>query len=93
MARKRYDREFKVSAVKLVAEQGYTFGRAAASLGISVQALRVWKSKLGQEGVTFHNPKETAEEENRRLRAENKRLVMERDILKKAATYFASLSP
>jgi transposase len=92
MARKHYDREFWVSAVKLVAEQGYTLRRAAESLGVSVQAIRTWRSKLRQDGVTFHNPSESAEEELRRLRAENKRLTMERDILKKAATYFATLN-
>ena len=92
MARKQYDREFKISAVKLVMEQGYTLDGAAESLGVSVQTIRNWRSKLRQEGVTFVNPRESAEEENRRLRAENRRLVMERDILKKAAAYFATLS-
>jgi transposase len=93
MARKRYDRDFKISAVRLVTEQGYTLNQAAESLGISSQSIREWKVKLGKEGVVFTKPNETAEEENRRLRAENKRLQMERDILKKAATYFASLNP
>jgi transposase len=93
MARKRYDRDFKLSAVRLVTEQGYTLAQAAQSLGISGQSIREWKVQLAGEGVVFTPPHETAAEEIRRLRAENKRLLLEREILKKAATYFASQNP
>jgi transposase len=93
MARKRYDRDFRISAVRLVTEQGYTLKQAAKSLGISSPSIREWKVKLAKEGVVFTHPNETAAEEIRRLRTENKRLQLERDILKKAATYFASQNP
>ena len=93
MTRKRYDRDFRLSAVRLVTEQGYTLKQAAKSLGISSQSIQEWKVKFAKEGVVFTKSNESAEEENRRLRAENNRLLLERDILRKAATYFASLNP
>ena len=94
MARQRrtYTNEFKVEAVKLVTEQGRSVAEAARSLGISENLLRSWKiSFQANGGQAFpgkgHLP--AIEEELRRLRAENKRLAMERDILKKATAFFA----
>ena len=89
MARQRrnYTREFKVEAVKLVTEKGYSVAEAARSLGIGENLLRNWKQALQQQGEQAFpgNGKLTAiEEELRQLKAENKRLQMERDILKKA---------
>ena len=94
MARQRrsYTREFKVEAVKLVTEKGYSVAEAARSLGIGENLLRNWKLKLEKAGddALPGNGKLTAiEEELRQLRAENKRLQMERDILKKATAFFA----
>ncbi len=90
-----YTREFKVEAVKLVTEQGRSVAEAAKSLGIRENLLRNWKRALAAEGVQAspgpgHPP--ALEEELRRLRAENKRLQMERDILKKATAFFAKES-
>jgi transposase len=94
MARRRrnYTREFKVEAVKLVTEKGYSVAEAARSLGIRDNLLRNWKLALEQQGDQAfpgqgHLP--AIEEELRQLRAENKRLQMERDILKKATAFFA----
>jgi transposase len=94
MARRRrnYTREFKAEAVKLVTEQGYSVAEAARSLGIGENLLRNWKQALQTHGEQAFpgNGKLTAiEEELRQLRAENKRLLMERDILKKATAFFA----
>jgi transposase len=90
--RRTYTREFKVEAVKLVTEQGYSVAEAARSLGIHQTLLRAWKQALHeQRDQAFlgqgHPP--ALEEELRRLRAENKRLQAERDILKTAAAFFA----
>ena len=94
MARTRrvYTREFKVEAVKLITEKGYSVSEAARSLGLGQTLLRSWKLKLKQEGdqsFPGHGKRSPFEEEIRQLRAENKRLQMERDILKKATAFFA----
>ncbi len=84
MARRRnYTREFKVEAVKLVTEQGYSVAEAARSLGIGENLLRNWKQALqdqGDQAFPGNGKLPAVEEELRRLRAENKRLQMERDI-------------
>ena len=94
MARQRrtYTQEFKVEAVKLVTEQGRSVAEAARSLGISENLLRSWKIALlaqGDQAFPGHGKLPPFEDELRRLRAENARLRMERDILKKATAFFA----
>jgi transposase len=94
MARRRrsYTREFKVEAVKLVTDKGYSVAEAASSLGIGETLLRSWKQASEAQGDQAFPGKgnlPAIEEELRRLRAENKRLQMERDILKKATAFFA----
>ena len=90
--RRTYTSEFKAEAVKLVTEKGQSVSEAARSLGIGQTLLRSWKLALEREGPDAFpgngrlNPHE---EEIRRLKAENKRLLMERDILKKATAFFA----
>ena len=94
MANKRrtFTHEYKVEAVKLVTEQGYSVAEAARSLGISENILRSWKISFQAQGSQAFPGKgrlPAIEEELRRLRADNKRLAMERDILKKATAFFA----
>ena len=82
--RRSYTDEFKAEAVKLVTGQRYSLAEAARKLGIHANRLRNWKQKLSAES----EPQELTEEERMELarpKAENKRLRMERDILKKAA--------
>ena len=90
--RKKYTKEFKLDAVSLVNDQGYTRVEAARSLGINANMLGRWVKEFNQDdGQAFRgNGKLTAEQEElRRLREENKRLKMEKEILKKATVFFA----
>jgi transposase len=89
MARRKFTREFKVSAVKLVTEQGYTVAEAAKSLGVDRTSIREWLKKFGSETGVAGSGETAVEAELRRLREENKRLLMEREILKKATAFFA----
>jgi transposase len=90
--RRIFTREFKISAVNLIKEQGYSFAEAARQLGILDKQLRQWKKQLDAEGshaFPGHGNRTPLEAEVERLRSENKRLQMERDILKKATAFFA----
>ncbi len=90
--RKKYTKEFKLDAVSLVKEQGYTRPEAARSLGVNSNMLRRWVKELQTgNGQAFRgNGKLTLEqEENKQLKAQIKRLQMEKDILKKATVFFA----
>ncbi len=94
MTRKRrsYSDAFKRDAVKLITKQGYTVAEAAESLGVHANVLRKWKQKLEAESSAGELGSLNGEErkELRRLREENRRLRMEREILKKAAVFFAN---
>jgi len=90
--RRTFTREFKVQAVKLVTDQGYSYAEAARQLGVRDAQVRAWKKQLDAEaGDAFPGAGHRAplDAELHRLRAENKRLLVERDILKKAAAFFA----
>ena len=89
MGRRAYTREFKVSAVKLVQEQDYTVVEAAKSLGVDANSIRNWLKKFGSHVGGNPNGDSALRAELRRLREENKRLLMEREILKKATAFFA----
>ena len=92
--RKRYTQEFKEEAVKLVVEQGYSQTETAERLGISFPNLNRWIKELRGTGeVKLPKAKPSAEQEElAELRKENKRLKLEREILKKAAAFFVSES-
>ncbi|TWB32932.1 transposase [Nitrospirillum pindoramense] len=92
MERKQYSREFKVEAVRLIEERGVSVAQAARDLGVHVTLLRKWARSLGKEGKDAfpgHGRRTPEQEEIDRLRREVARLKAERDILKKAAAYFA----
>ena len=91
--RKKYSKEFKIDAVSLITEQGYTRAEAARSLGINANMLCRWSNEFqSKDSEAFRgNGKLTPEqEENRQLKAQVKRLEMEKDILKKATVFFAA---
>ena len=86
-----YSEEFRLEAVRLV-ESGKPLKQIARDLGVSVVTLRGWRRRLGQspKGSARHaGTVPLLEEENRRLRRENARLLEEREILKKATAFFA----
>jgi transposase len=90
--RRTYTPEFKTEAVKLVTEQGYSVAEAARSLDVSETLIRSWKHALESKGTDpfpGQGKLPAIEDELRRLRADNKRLLAERDILKKATAFFA----
>ena len=89
MARRSYTREFKLSAVKLVNEQGDSIPQAAKSLGVDDRSVRDWVEKFSKQDGLGPTGDGALAAELRRLRKENARLLMERDILKKAAAFFA----
>lgn len=93
MARKVYSREFKQSAASLVTEQGYKPREAARNLGVNLFTLKSWLKDSRRNGGVV-DPAEQADlrKRNAELERENARLRMERDILKKAATFFAKES-
>ena len=93
--RKNYTTEFKREAVRLVANKGYSISQAARKLNINVNMLGRWKRQIEDQGNNAfpgkgHLPPE--QEELKRLREENRRLHMERDILKKTIVVFANES-
>jgi len=91
--RKHYSKQFKIDAVKLVTEQGYKVAEAARNLGIHHSSLRNWKKQLETDGNQSFPGKghmTSDKEELYRLRKEVKKLQMEREILKKAAAFFAN---
>ena len=93
MARKTYTREFKLQAVRMMADQGLSVAEVARLLGVGENCLRNWRQAAQEQGASAFPGQgnlSPAEEELRRLRAEVQRLRAERDLLKKAAAYFAS---
>jgi transposase len=91
--RRSFTEEFKAGAVRLVLEEGKTAGQVARELDLTESALREWVERAradlthGKTGLTTEE-----REELRRLRKENRELRMEREILKKAAAFFAKES-
>jgi transposase len=94
--RRTHTKEFKQEAVRLARQEDIGFVRAAKDLGIHESLLRLWSKALRTEGgdaFRGHGKKAALEAENARLVRENRTLQMERDILKKAAAFFARENP
>jgi len=90
MARKAYPEQFKQSAVDLVTQQNYKPHDAAKSLGVSLATLKYWLKRYRlRSGVVDAQEEKDLRKRVIELEKENARLRIERDILKKAAAWFA----
>jgi transposase len=92
MQRRKFSREFKFEAVKLVRDRGVSVAQAARDLEVHENVLRKWvRDHEVDPGSAFpgHGVMRPEQQELERLRRENAKLKAERDILKKAAAYFA----
>ncbi len=90
MARDKYPEEFKHEAVRQVVERGYTVSDVAKRLGVSVQSLYKWvKAYSPNTADRYEAELKEVRRENLKLKADLRRAQEERDILKKAAAYFA----
>lgn len=88
--RTQYSLEFKAEAVRLVLEQGYSSGQAAARLGVNLWTLRDWV-ELARKRIepSVLLTQETSAQELKSLRQQVAQLKLENEILKKATAYFA----
>ncbi len=91
-SRRKFSNEFKQEAVALSRQPGMTVKRTAGDLDVPENTLHRWRRELAEDGTDAFRGNgrlRPAEEELARLRRENAELRMEREILKKAAAYFA----
>jgi transposase len=92
MQRRKFSREYKLEAVKLVRERGVGVAQAARDLDVHENVLRKWIKEYGADPMQAfpgHGQMKPEQVEIDRLRKEVAKLKAERDILKKAAAYFA----
>ena len=92
MQRRSFSREFKVEAVRLIRERGVSVAQAARDLDVHENLLRNWVKQFAEdplEAFPGHGKMKAAEAEIAELKREVQKLKAERDILKKAAAYFA----
>lgn len=87
-----YPPEFKVEAVQLVQQRERSLAQIARDLGVSEQTLRNWVKRIAIDSGERSGLTTAEQDELRRLRRENRILKEERDILKKAAAFFAKES-
>ena len=95
MERNRYGREFKLEAVRLVKERGVSVAQASRDLGVHANVLREWVRAFAadpEQAFPGRGQMKPDQLEVERLRREVQKLKAERDILKKAAAYFAKES-
>ena len=91
MISKRFTEEFKLEAIKLITERQYSISEVSSRLGVTTNSLYAWLKKYNQpEPVKMAAANQHAT--IKRLQSELKRVTEERDILKKAAAYFAKES-
>ena len=92
MQRRKFNREFKLEAVRLVKERGVSIAQASRDLDVHENVLRKWVKEFSsdpQQAFPGHGQMKPEQQEIERLRKEVTKLKAERDILKKAAAYFA----
>ena len=95
MERRKFTREFKLEAVRLIKERGVSYVQASEDLGVHTSQLRDWVKKLSDDpehAFPGNGQMKPEQLEITRLRREVAKLKAERDILKKAAAYFAKES-
>jgi len=95
MERRKYTREFKLEAIRLIEERGVTVAQASRDLNVHQNTLRQWIREFAEDpehSFPGHGQMKPEAAELDRLRREVVRLKAERDILKKAAAYFAKES-
>ena len=95
MGRRRFDRAFKLEAVKLVRDRGVSASQAARDLDVHENVLRKWVKEFAadpQHAFPGQGLMKPEQQEIERLRREVIRLKAERDILKKATAFFAKES-
>lgn len=91
-ARRKYSREFKVEALRLISEGGHSFAKVARDLGVNETMLYRWRRELSEdseEAFPGQGNLKPQDEELRRLRRELDVVKQERDILKKALSVFS----
>ena len=92
MQRRKFSREFKLEAVRLVRDRGVSAAQAARDLEVHENVLRKWVGDFAsdpQQAFPGHGQMKPEQLEIDRLRRQVAKLKAERDILKKAAAYFA----
>ncbi|MBT2506918.1 transposase [Streptomyces sp. ISL-98] len=91
MAAQRYSEEFKRDAVALVESSGRSINSVARDLGVNTESLRKWvrAAEAGARGAGGEPVTPAEREELKRLRKQVRELELEKEILKKAAQYFA----
>src|SRR5271170_7129300 len=95
MERRQFTREFKLEAVRLIKQRGVSYAQASKDLGIHPTQLRSWVKQLAddpQHAFPGHGQMKPEQLEIAQLKREVTKLKAERDILKKAAAYFAKES-
>ncbi len=92
MQRRKFSREFKIEAVRLVRERGVSVAQASRDIDVHENVVRKWVKEFGTDPMQAfpgHGQMKPEQLEIDRLRREVAKLKAERDILKKAAAYFA----
>ena len=91
--RKRYTKQFKEEALRLVSQEGVSLTQVAQDLGLDASILRWWRKEAGQQGPkAFRGHGYARDEELAQLKRELGRVKRERDFLRDAAAYFAKES-
>ena len=93
--RRFFSEEFEREAVSLVVDQGYSFAEAGRSLGIRGNLVGRWQRELetGKSAFQGHGKLTADQQRIKELETENRRLKMEKDILKKATAFFVQEKP